>query len=160
MTCSAMPRAASTPGNRDPPLIRAERGQLRPAVVRQPEYREDRRGDEQKPRDKTRHRIARRKGLLSSCPLTRPERAGHRADPGARNVVSLPDRCLPGSAGEMSDVTPPRGRRAACLDGTEDRETYRGAHLAGRVEYPRRGARQAWRDVPHGHIGDPGNPHP
>ena len=102
----------------------------------QPEYREDRRSDEEKPRDKNRHRIAMRKGLLSSCPFTRPEHPGHRADLRARNAVSLPDRCLPGSAGEMSDVTPPRGRRGACLDGTEDRETYRGAHLAGRVQYP------------------------
>ena len=64
----------------------------------QPEYREDRRSDEAKSRDKNCHRIAMRKGLLSSCPFTRPERPGHRADPRARNVVSLPDRGLPGSA--------------------------------------------------------------
>ena len=46
--------------------------QLRPAVMTQPEYRQDRCSDEEKPRDKNRHRIAMRKGLLSSCPFTRP----------------------------------------------------------------------------------------
>jgi hypothetical protein len=108
--------------------------------VAQPEYREDRRSDEAKSRDKNCHRIAMRKGLLSGCPLARPEHPDHQADSGTGNVVSLPGRCLPGCAREMSDVTPPRGRCGVCFDGTEDRETDRGAHLTGRIEYPRRGA--------------------
>ena len=102
----------------------------------QPECGEDRRGDEAKSGDQDCHRIAMGKGLLSSCPLTRPEGSGHRADSGAGNVAGLPDRCLPDCAREMTDVAPPRRRRGARLDGTEDRKTYRGSHLTGRIESP------------------------